>query len=190
MRYIYTDGACSGNGYYGARAGVGVWFGPNHPNNISRPVTGSPTNQRAELEAVADALNAIPPHEQCEDTTICTDSAYVIRALHDWIPRWKRNGWKTARGQHVKHKELFQQVSDRLALLAAEQVKVAFRKVKGHSGDKGNDGADFLAKEGATWYTPQEERHSTSCWPRMMRLGSQTWVRVDSSGRYRECVNQ
>lgn len=28
---VYTDGACEKNGYKGAKAGVGVWFGPDHP---------------------------------------------------------------------------------------------------------------------------------------------------------------
>ena len=28
---VYTDGACSSNGRLGARGGVGVWFGENHP---------------------------------------------------------------------------------------------------------------------------------------------------------------
>lgn len=28
---VYTDGACSNNGYKGASAGAGVWFGISHP---------------------------------------------------------------------------------------------------------------------------------------------------------------
>lgn len=28
---VYTDGACSNNGYKGASAGAGVWFGNHHP---------------------------------------------------------------------------------------------------------------------------------------------------------------
>ena len=28
---VYTDGACRNNGYHGASAGIGVWFGDNHP---------------------------------------------------------------------------------------------------------------------------------------------------------------
>ena len=28
---VYTDGACSSNGRGNAQAGVGVWFGENHP---------------------------------------------------------------------------------------------------------------------------------------------------------------
>ena len=28
---VYTDGACSSNGNKNANAGIGVWFGDNHP---------------------------------------------------------------------------------------------------------------------------------------------------------------
>lgn len=28
---VYTDGACSNNGYDGASAGAGVWFGNGNP---------------------------------------------------------------------------------------------------------------------------------------------------------------
>lgn len=28
---VYTDGCCSGNGHHKARAGTGVYWGPNHP---------------------------------------------------------------------------------------------------------------------------------------------------------------
>ena len=28
--HVYTDGACKNNGRREAKAGIGVWFGPNH----------------------------------------------------------------------------------------------------------------------------------------------------------------
>lgn len=28
---VYTDGACTNNGYKGAKAGIGIYFGPDHP---------------------------------------------------------------------------------------------------------------------------------------------------------------
>lgn len=28
---VFTDGACSSNGYKNAQAGIGVWFQDNHP---------------------------------------------------------------------------------------------------------------------------------------------------------------
>ena len=47
---VYTDGACSNNGSRQARAGVGVFFGPQDPRNVSETLEGSTqTNQRAEM---------------------------------------------------------------------------------------------------------------------------------------------
>ena len=48
---VYTDGACPGNGGANPIAGIGVFFGPNDPRNISRPLEGpKQTNQRAEMQ--------------------------------------------------------------------------------------------------------------------------------------------
>ncbi len=47
---VYTDGACTGNGKANPIAGVGAYFGPNDPRNISELLPGEKqTNQRAEL---------------------------------------------------------------------------------------------------------------------------------------------
>lgn len=54
---VYTDGACQRNGQPGAKAGVGVFFGENHPKNISVHLSGDrQTNQRAELTAALLAV--------------------------------------------------------------------------------------------------------------------------------------
>ena len=37
---VYADGACRNNGAPGAKAGIGVYIGPNHPKNQSRRVSG------------------------------------------------------------------------------------------------------------------------------------------------------
>ncbi|KAF3850290.1 hypothetical protein F7725_020009 [Dissostichus mawsoni] len=39
---VYTDGGCTGNGQKGAKAGIGVYWGPNHPLS-----SGGKTNQPA-----------------------------------------------------------------------------------------------------------------------------------------------
>ena len=53
---IFIDGACSGNGTSGAEAGIGVYFGPNSPHNVSCSISGAQTSQRAELCAALRAL--------------------------------------------------------------------------------------------------------------------------------------
>ncbi|XP_062064894.1 ribonuclease H1 isoform X3 [Lepus europaeus] len=46
---VYTDGCCSSNGRRRARAGIGVYWGPGHPLNLSIRLPGRQTNQRAEI---------------------------------------------------------------------------------------------------------------------------------------------
>lgn len=38
---------------------------------------------------------------------IHTDSEYVMNSINNWMPRWEKNGWKTASGAAVKNKEIF-----------------------------------------------------------------------------------
>jgi hypothetical protein len=56
-----VDGACSGNGTLGARAGVGIFFGPGSKFNIAERLAMSrtATSQKAELVAVARAMETI-----------------------------------------------------------------------------------------------------------------------------------
>lgn len=57
---IFTDGACSNNGFEGAVAGVGVWFGEGDGRNVSEGLPGSiQTNQRAEMMGVIRALEVV-----------------------------------------------------------------------------------------------------------------------------------
>ncbi|KAG9347351.1 hypothetical protein JZ751_004918, partial [Albula glossodonta] len=74
---VYTDGCCTGNGRAGARAGIGVYWGPDHPMNVSDRLEGRQTNQRAEIQAACKAL------EQAKDKNfkklvLYTDSMFTI----------------------------------------------------------------------------------------------------------------
>uniref|UniRef100_A0A183CTY5 ribonuclease H n=1 Tax=Globodera pallida TaxID=36090 RepID=A0A183CTY5_GLOPA len=53
---VYTDGACIGNGSVGAKAGLGLFWSDGHPDNLSAPITGPPSSNRAECLAVIAAL--------------------------------------------------------------------------------------------------------------------------------------
>ena len=101
---VFTDGACSGNGYKVARAGVGVWFNHGHASNVSAPVVGRPTNNCAEIEA---AIAAVYSARAAGVSKLCinTDSQFMIDCMTKWIKSWKKNGWKTAVKEDVKNKE-------------------------------------------------------------------------------------
>jgi exonuclease III len=44
---VYTDGSCHGNGTKDARAGAGVFWGMNAPNNLAARVPGKQTNKQS-----------------------------------------------------------------------------------------------------------------------------------------------
>ncbi|KAF7512940.1 hypothetical protein GJ744_012043 [Endocarpon pusillum] len=147
MLTIYTDGSSLSNGAAGARAGVGVYFGPGDSKNVSEALGGTrQTNQRAELTAIMRALDIAPRHR---DVTIFTDSRYAIDCVTNWYKNWKRNGWVTANKKAVENRDLIQEVRMRIEEREGLGRGTYFVWVKGHNGDRGNMEADRLAVEGA-----------------------------------------
>ncbi|XP_068678343.1 ribonuclease H1-like [Montipora foliosa] len=140
---VYTDGCCTKNGRRGARAGVGVYWGPEHSKNISDRLEGEQTNQRAEIMAAVKALETAKAlgHKTLE---IRTDSKYTIYGATDWCLRWKKNGWKTINGTEVKNKTEFQTLTK-----LCDEIDVKWTHVPGHRGIPGNEAADSLARSGS-----------------------------------------
>ena len=98
------------------------------------------TNNRMELTAAIEALNALRGRQQ---VLLYTDSKYVMDGIREWLPNWKKRGWKTASRKPVKNQDLWQ------ALDAANgQHEVTWKWVRGHTGNPGNEAADALANRG------------------------------------------
>jgi ribonuclease HI len=130
----YTDGACRGN------PGPGGWGVLLTDSGAVRELAGAEpdtTNNRMELMAAIQALEAVAA---ARAVTVYTDSQYVQLGITQWLPQWKRRGWKTADRKPVKNQDLWQRLE---AAALARQVE--WRWVKGHSGDAGNDRVDALA---------------------------------------------
>ncbi|KAJ7929613.1 ribonuclease H-like domain-containing protein, partial [Mycena leptocephala] len=110
---ISVDGACSGNGTPSARAGVGIFFGPNSPHNVSESISGPQTSQRAEIyprPKLCKGLNSAGGRDQRGCIVLLCDSKYVVGAMTEWIFAWKDNGWKNANGGRVENKADFQEL--------------------------------------------------------------------------------
>ena len=41
---------------------------------------------------------------------IVSDSEYSIKACSVWLPAWKKNNWKTAKGEDVKNKDIIESI--------------------------------------------------------------------------------
>jgi len=134
---IYTDGACRGN------PGPGGWGALLISGAREKTLHGGAaetTNNRMELTAAIEALNAV--RGSCT-VILHTDSKYVMDGMNEWLPNWKKRGWKTAAKKPVKNKDLWQALDE-----AVKRHEIEWRWVKGHAGNPGNEKADELANLG------------------------------------------
>lgn len=134
---IFTDGACRGN------PGPGGWGALLRFGGEEKTLFGGEqdtTNNRMELTAVIEALGALK--RPC-DITLTSDSTYVLKGIQEWMPNWKKRGWKTASKKPVKNVDLWK----KLDVLIVEH-KIDWQWVKGHSGHPENELADQLANQG------------------------------------------
>ena len=134
---IYTDGACRGNpgpGGWGA-----VLIAGSRRKTLHGGETGT-TNNRMELTAAIRALTALKGRRRVR---LYTDSRYVMDGIREWLPNWKKRGWKTAAKKPVKNQDLWQALDE-----AASRHEVEWHWVRGHTGDPGNEEADRLANLG------------------------------------------
>ncbi len=133
---IYTDGACRGN------PGPGGWGALLRYQGHEKTLRGAQehtTNNRMEMTAVVKALESLK--RPCA-VRVTTDSQYVKRGITEWLPQWKRRGWKTADKKPVKNVELWQELEH-----AAARHQVSWHWVRGHRGHPENEQADRLANQ-------------------------------------------
>ena len=139
---IYTDGACRGNPGPGGYAAILTSGAHERVLSGAHPHT---TNNQMELMAVIVALENLT--EPCA-VHIHSDSQYVIKGINEWLPGWKRRGWKTAAGKPVKNQAYWH----RLEAAASRTydggaLAIKWTWVRGHAGDPGNERADQLAND-------------------------------------------
>ncbi len=135
---IHTDGSCLGN------PGPGGWGAVLRYQGRERELSGGEaltTNNRMELMGAIMALEALS--EPCR-IVLPTDSQYVRQGITEWMANWVRRNWKTAGGDPVKNRDLWERLH-----AANQRHKVEWRWVKGHSGNPDNERVDVLARDAA-----------------------------------------
>ena len=132
---IFTDGACSGN------PGPGGWGALLRYGAVEKELSGGEaltTNNRMEMMAAIAALEAL---KRPAKVKLHTDSQYLRNGITEWLPGWKRRGWKTADKKPVKNADLWQRLE------AAEKPhRVEWLWVRGHDGHVENERVDQLAR--------------------------------------------
>lgn len=134
---IYTDGACSGN------PGPGGWGAILMYKGAKKEISGGKkdtTNNVMEITAVIEGLKQLKKQSEVQ---VYSDSSYVVNTFKQgWIYNWMKKGWRTASGEPVKNKELWQELYN-----LTQIHKVEFIKVKGHSDNEFNNRCDEMARE-------------------------------------------
>jgi ribonuclease HI len=130
MLEIYTDGACSNNGKPYAIAGIGIFWGTNHQNNLSMlcPKIMKQTNNVAELYAIYLALKQISEINPSIKAIIYSDSLYSVNVCnYVYTP--------------IKNKDLINRI--KISRNHLPNVKIIHIKADSHPG---NIMADKLAR--------------------------------------------
>jgi ribonuclease HI len=89
-----------------------------------------------ELTAAVEALKAL---KQISRVEIHTDSEYLKRGITEWLPNWRRRGWKR-KGGALANVDLWQALEAALG-----QHTVTWHWVRGHAGEPDNERVDKLA---------------------------------------------
>jgi ribonuclease HI len=148
---LFCDGACRGNPGPGSYAAIGQ---NRKGEMIFQEMGGSAhtTNNKMELTGAIKALEELESYFLIQKIDwkeiqpvifIYSDSKYVVDGFHQWLPNWKRRGWKKADGSIPENGDLWKRL-DELSLVFR---KVSFRWVKGHNGHPQNERCDFLCNE-------------------------------------------
>jgi ribonuclease HI len=130
-REVFTDGACRGN------PGPGGWAWALDETTYDSGGEAVSTNQRMEIRAALEAVRALDG-----PLMVVSDSTYVVNCFRDqWHVGWVERGWTTSGRKPVANRDLWEPLVD----LYVARGDVAFRWVKGHSGNRMNDFVDALA---------------------------------------------
>jgi ribonuclease HI len=135
---LITDGSCLGN------PGPGGWAAILRYGDQKKELSGGEretTNNRMEMTAVLEGLQALK--EPC-NVVVEIDSQYVKNGITQWLPGWKKRGWKTASKAPVKNQDLWQALDE-----AVGRHTVEWKWVKGHADHADNNRCDELARSAA-----------------------------------------
>ena len=137
---LSTDGSAVKNGWENASAGIGVWYTDRSTRNITLKLESQgnkvASNSRAELGAILEALR----QNKTDDIEIESDSLMSLRAICTHSDRYKDLNWTG-----IQNADLIKSIIIKLRMRPAQ---TAFKWVKGHDDNYGNNRADALADTG------------------------------------------
>lgn len=171
--HVHADESCLGNQYRdratpgGAGGLVEFWHDGAWERRdywISEPNT---TNNRMALRSAIEALRGLK--RPCV-VRFVSDSQYLVKGIGEWMPGWKRRGWRRKAGP-IENLELWQALDRWL-----DRHEVRPEWVRGHAGHPRNEYANHLAT------TAAKEQSSSGG---MVTSGFEAWLEEERErGRY------
>jgi ribonuclease HI len=153
---VYADESCLGNGREGQNpGGAGGLIEYSSPRTdkltrwdywISDPST---TNNRMALRSAIDALRILSRKGRRLQVQFTSDSQYLVKGMKEWVPAWKRRGWRRKEGE-IENLGLWQELEQ-----MSHSHDVDWQWVRGHNKHPENEYADHLATRAA-----REQTHS------------------------------
>ena len=134
LTHLFTDGACTRNGKQGAKAAWAFLCVNDATRAIEYQESGRipesepQTNQRAELQALLNALM----YAKTISGKICiwSDSQYAINCASVWGPSWRQRGW-IKQGGEIQHLDLIKPLVENSSMMG---FIVEYKWVKAHKG--------------------------------------------------------
>ena len=147
--FVYTDGACEGNGSINSIAGYGIYFGVNDQRNVSQRLEGRQTNNTAELIALIKLYDIIKIDlEKGMKIGIVSDSKYAIGCCSHYGEKCAKHNWGQKKKNEIPNIELLKKSYS----IYKNQQNIKWIHVKAHTDKKdphslGNNEADRLANQ-------------------------------------------
>lgn len=151
--WVHADESCLGNQFQdranpgGAGGLVEIWTGGACERRDYWLSERDTTNNRMALHSAIVPLRALK--RPCL-VRLVSDSQYLVKGVAEWLPGWKRRGWRRKTGP-VENLELWQELDQELARHEVQTVWIA-----GHAGHPRNEYANHLATRAAKALTRSE----------------------------------
>lgn len=171
---VHADESCLGNQFAdrdrpgGAAALLEHWTEDGWVRRDLWTSDPSTTNNRMALTSAILALEAL--NRRCR-VRFVSDSRYLVNGASEWMPAWKRRGWKR-KGGPIENLDLWRRL-DRVAA----RHEVGWGWVRGHAGDPRNEYVNELAQRAA---------RKLSAAPGPVPSGFEAWLEAqrEERGRY------
>ena len=112
----------------GGRAGHGVYFPHDEYDNISEPVVGPQTSNKAEVSVVSAGTRAV---RNTEELCLYSDSKWCVDSFNN-LQLYKRRAWMAQAKKPVRHQDVWEEIFQLLQGRKAP-MKVSMIHVYGHN---------------------------------------------------------